>query len=179
MADVTVFRALYEDTMTEVHASTFYHFPDSYYVNLREALGRDVMQLHVCTPSGEVVAATLLMRHDKLLHYHLSCSSVLGKQLGATHFLWRFIADYAIRERITLIHLGGGVHEGDSLEKFKRSFGNKRHTYYVGQWVTNSVAFEQLNSECARQAGLDALPPSTWFPPYRMTIKRVECIKEP
>jgi lipid II:glycine glycyltransferase (peptidoglycan interpeptide bridge formation enzyme) len=170
MEDVTVFRELYEGVMTEVEASGFYHFPAAYYANLNAALGRNVMQLHVCTPEGEVVAAALLMRHDNMLHYHLSCASALGKQLGATHFMWGFIVEYAIREGITLVHLGGGVHEGDSLEKFKRSFGNTRHTYYVGQWVTDPIAFAQLNMERARLGGLDVLPSSTWFPPYRMSL---------
>lgn len=170
MTDIAVFRDMYEALMTESLASDFYHFPASYYADLHAALGRDVMQLHVCAPDGQVVAATLLMRHGRKLHYHLSCASPRGKKLSATNYMWGFIVDYAIREGITMIHLGGGVHEGDSLDKFKRSFSNTQHAYFLGQWVADPVAFAQLNAERARQEGLAVLPPSTWFPPYRMKL---------
>jgi hypothetical protein len=169
MSDTRLFEELYAATMVEVEASKFYQFSHDYFVGLYEALGKDVMQLHVCTPEGVVVAATIMMRHASILHYHLSCSNGVGKMLGATHFMWGFLIEYALREGIKLIHLGGGVHEGDSLEKFKKSFGNVRNEYIMGQWVIDPNLFEMFNTARARQDGLDVLPPSTWFPPYRKT----------
>ena len=44
-----------------------------------------------------------------------------------------------------LFILGGGVIEGDSLEKFKKSLSNKTYTYNIYQNILNKEIYDKVH----------------------------------
>lgn len=162
------FRDLYESTMRRVAAGSEYFFDSSYYSNLAAGLG-DKLYISHTEKSGAIVAASLFMVGAAGMHYHLSGSTTEAAKLGASNLMlweaWRF----ASATGLPGLHLGGGVRQGDSLEKFKKSFGGIEHRYSAYGVVIDEQQYAIEIDSAASVSGrlpLD-LEKSGFFPAYR------------
>lgn len=163
------FRRLYEGSMRRREASDRYFFTDAYYTALREALGTNLLVAMSTDPDGEVIAAALFMRHGHLLHYHLSGSTPEAGRAGATNQLvWSAIA-WASDHEVARLHLGGGVRDGDTLFRFKRSFGGDVLRFDAYGVVLDEPAYRAAEAARARQFGApqEELATSQYFPSFR------------
>lgn len=159
LASGSAFRELYEDAMIKRGASSFYRFPDEYYDALLHGLGSALMIGIVSAPDGTPLASSLFLQHPEFLHYHLSGACKSGARMGATNLLlWAAIelsADLGVKG----LHLGGGMENGDSLYKFKRSFGGEDREFRASGLVVDATTYRRLASGSREDAA--------YFPAYR------------
>ena len=169
------FRRLYDGTMQRLDAAPLYFFGDDYYTALFDGLGPNLFMSEVRDENGVVVSADLLMRHEDRIHGHLSGSNRDDARMGSNNLMIWTATQFAIDQGIRQFHLGGGVSSGDSLYKFKRSFGGRELGYDVSGLVIDDEVYQaQVKiraKECETTA--DELLASPYFPAYRGGVPRV------
>jgi serine/alanine adding enzyme len=163
------FRRLYEQTMQRRSAASLYFFGDSYYSELLEGLGSDLLIAQVRDFGGAVVSSTLLMRHAQRLHYHLSGSNLDDARMGSNNLMLWTATQFAIAQGLRQFHLGGGVSARDGLFSFKHSFGGHELEYGVSGLVTDDELYQAHMQNRAKECGITtaALSASNFFPAYR------------
>lgn len=163
------FRRLYDTTMQRLDAAPLYFFGDDYYTELFDGLSSNLFLAQVRDQNGVVVSADLLMRHGERLHGHLSGSNRDDARMGSNNLMIWSATQFAIDQGLRQFHLGGGVGPGDSLFKFKRSFGGRGLEYAVSGLVIDAEAYrvnvDSRAKECHTTS--DELLASHYFPAYR------------
>lgn len=169
LASGSPFRDLYSTTMRRRAASGHYYFSDQYFADLAQTLGDRLLLGLASTPDGEVVAASLFIRHGATLHYHLSGTSASGAPAGSMNALLWAAMQWAGDTGVQRLHLGGGVTEGDSLLGFKKSFGGELLNYRAFGVVIDQMSYDTAVAQRAEFLGIDAvdLGNSSYFPAYR------------
>jgi serine/alanine adding enzyme len=152
---------LYRATMLRRDASSFYYFPDEYWLHLATKLG-DALVRFDAYEDEELVACILCLAAPPVLHYHLGASSDRGQSLGANHVLFCETATWAAERGFELFHLGGGVGGfEDSLYEFKRRFDPEGLLpAKLGKAVHDAEAYRRLS-------GKDEIDYAGYFPAYR------------
>lgn len=164
------FRILYEETMARVGSSSWYVFPDDYYLKLHGGSGEDLQLATARDAEGKVVAAYLVLTHGDRAHYHLGASTRGGASSGVNNLLLWALLQWARESNLQLVHLGGGLAPDDTLFQFKKSFGGERAEFWTGAVVVDQHRYESLLATHAAAEGipLDELRASKFFPQYRM-----------
>ncbi len=147
------FAALYEQAMEAHHADSFYRFPPSYFSRLA-LLGRH-LGIAFAWLDDQLAGASLFLVGRDYAHYHLACTNEIGMKYKAATLLIVEGAKWARKQGCKLLHLGGGLAPGDSLEFFKFSFGSRLYRYAYLVIVVDPERFEQLSQ----------IPNAPW--PYR------------
>ena len=163
------FRRLYEGTMGKVDAGDYYYFTDEYYAALLDGLADNLLLGLATDQQGDVQAASLFLRGPSTLHYHLSGSTREGARGGATNaVLWAAIK-HANAADLAGVLLGGGVRDGDGLERFKRSFGGQARTFNAYGLVLDQDGYDAEIALTAERLGVAAESFNTagFFPAYR------------
>jgi hypothetical protein len=161
-ADLEPFAGLYERTMAEKGAESFYYFPAEYWPTLAERLGERLV-LFEALQDGVLRAALLGLASTPWLHYHLGASERSG---GANNLLFLEVARWAQAQGFTRFHLGGGVGGADdSLLEFKLRFdqGGLIESA-VGKAIHDEQAYREL---AGAESGLEG-----FFPSYRAAAER-------
>jgi hypothetical protein len=161
---LALFRDLYESTMDRVSAAGFYRYPLSYYEALADGLG-DRFSLQLAWSGGQAVAGALFLVEGECIHYHLSCSNDLGRDLRATTLTIQAGAALGRLRGCRYLHLGGGARPDDNLWAFKRSFGGSQLDYHFATMVVDRGAYDQLVA--AREANAGRPAPNDNFLRYR------------
>ncbi len=163
------FRRLYEGTMRRVDAADLYFFDDAYYAALLAGLGTDLLIAEVTDPAGAVVSASLLMRHADRIHGHLAGSNPDDAGMGTNNLLKWVVVEHALDQGLRQFHLGGGVSAGDSLFRFKQSFGGRELEFSVSGLVIDDEAYRDQVKLRAKECDTteDDLLASGYFPAYR------------
>jgi hypothetical protein len=136
------FSALYEQAMESRHAEDFYRFPPSYFLRLASLGSR--LGVAFAWLDSQLAGASIFLAGRDSAHYHLACGNEIGMKLRASTLLVVEGARWARRQGCKLLHLGGGLHPGDSLEFFKCSFGGQLYRYAYLVSIANPERFEQL-----------------------------------
>jgi hypothetical protein len=147
------FSALYEWAMESHHADNFYRFPASYFSRLA-SLGNH-LGIALAWLDNQLAGASLFLAGRDYAHYHLACRNEIGMKNRAATLLVAEGAKWARTQGCKLLHLGGGLNPGDSLEDFKCSFGGQLYRYAYLVIIANPERFEQIRQ----------LPNAPW--PYR------------
>jgi len=163
------FRRLYEGTMKRLAATSQYFFGDEYYKTLLECLGPDLLLAEVRNSAGVPVSASLLMRHEQRLHYHLSGSSPEDARMGSNNLMLWTATQFTVEHGLTQFHLGGGLDQRDGLFHFKHTFGGRELAYDVSGLVIDHERYQSHTQDRAQECGIDAeaLLSSNYFPAYR------------
>jgi serine/alanine adding enzyme len=151
--DLGRFREMYLETMRRVGAADSYLFPAAFFEEL-ERLGDGVVMLDAGCAAG------LFLTGGGAMHYFLSASTDEGRALSATNAVLYAAMRHAREAGVPTLHLGGGLADGDSLQRFKRSMGAGRTPFHVGTAVHDPAAYAEL---CEAAGGADA----ERFPAYR------------
>ncbi len=162
--DLRVFYSLYEERMSQLRASDYYHFPWEYYAMLASGLGRK-LDVAIAWLGEQPVGAALFLADRTFAHYHLSASNDAGRTHKATTLILNAAADWARRSGCRYLHLGGGATGDDNLFNFKKSFGGELYEYsFVGVIGDRELYDSLLQRRLA--AGLPPVRPN-FFPEYR------------
>jgi len=169
LAPIGDFRRLYEGTMKRLDAKPLYLFSDEYYTGLLECLGPDLLIAEVRDKEGVPVSSALLMRHEDLLHYHLSGSNPDDARMGSNNLMLWTATEFTVEQGLRRFHLGGGLGQRDGLFHFKHTFGGRELGYDVSGLVIDQEAYQARTEDRARECGIsaDALLSSHYFPAYR------------
>ena len=151
--DLGRFRDMYLDTMRRVGADESYLFPTAFFEGL-DRMGDGVLMLDAGCAAG------LFLVGGGAMHYFLSASTDEGRALSATNGVLFAAMRHARDAGLATLHLGGGLADGDSLQRFKRSMGAGRTPFYVGTAVHDPAAYAEL---CDAAGGADG----ERFPAYR------------
>jgi hypothetical protein len=151
--DLDRFRDMYVDTMRRIGAAESYLFPAGFFHRL-ERMGDGVVMLDAGCAAGLFIAG------GGAMHYFLSASTDEGRALSATNAVLYAAMRLAREAGLTTLHLGGGLADGDSLQRFKQSMGAGRTGFFVGSAIHDAAAYAEL---CA-VAGETS---SDRFPAYR------------
>lgn len=163
------FRELYSKTMQKVEANSYYFFEDDYFDGLGTSLGGDLLLGVVRDADGAPHAAALFMSGRHYLHYHLSGSSQEGARAGASNLLiWDALQETS-RRSLSGLHLGGGLVNGDGLDRFKKSFGGEALSYNAYGVIVNNEAYTDEVAMQAQRLGTtsNSLLTPGFFPSYR------------
>ena len=163
------FRRLYEQTMKRLDATPQFFFEDGYYRELLAGLGANLFIAEVRNPAGDAASSTLLMRHGKLLHYHLTGSNVSDARMGANNLMLWTATQFAATHGMSQFHLGGGLEARDDLFRFKSKFGGRELEYRVSGLVVDEKLYREhvRNRAKAFDVTTDTLLASNHFPAYR------------
>ena len=151
--DLGRFRDMYLDTMRRVGAAESYLFPAEFFERL-ERMGDGVLMLDAGCAAG------LFLVGGGAMHYFLSASTDEGRKASATNGVLYAAMRHAREAGLATLHLGGGLSDGDSLQRFKRSMGSGRTPFFVGSAVHDADAYAEL---CAAAGAVDG----DRFPAYR------------
>jgi len=145
------FPVWYHRTMDRLNASDAYYFTSRFWGILKS-----METYHIKT----LTAAALFFFHGDFATYFLSASD--KSQPGAMNLiLWTAIKE-AKRRGCRIFNLGGGLHDGDSLSSFKRSFTPTTKPFYTYRRIHNPKVYEEL----CRAKGIEA-DSVGFFPAYR------------
>ena len=163
------FIEIYRETMERVGADPFYHFPASYFQQLKEALGPHLHLLSVVAPDGETAAAGLLTEVEGIVQFHLAGSAGEYLKLAPSKLMFESAIAWAKAAGNRVLHLGGGVGaRPDSLFQFKAGFSGLRSRFQTWRIVCDDSRYSELVRAVhpSGQAGED------YFPAYREADKR-------
>lgn len=138
------FIRIYELTMKENQASSYYFFEQSYYDYLINEMSENTIYFYAYV-KGRIVSAAIFFYNDKYMHYHLSGVQKEYRHMASMNLLLSEAAFWATERGIELLHLGGGVGDMDSLYKFKKQFNrNDDLSFYIGRNIFNLEAYNEL-----------------------------------
>lgn len=141
-ANLDLFARLYNQTLDRLNAKVFYRFSPSYFSGLA-ALGQH-LGIALAWHGDEPVGGNLFLFGSNYGHGHLAGSNQTGRKYGAATLLLVEGARQARQRGCELLHVGGGVTSGDSLEDYKRSFGGPSYRYAYVTCIADPDRFEQL-----------------------------------
>ena len=148
--DLDRFRDMYVETMRRVGAAERYLFSAEFFERL-ERMGDGVVMLDAGCAAG------LFLAGGGAMHYFLSASTDEGRALSATNAVLFAAMRHAREAGLATLHLGGGLVDGDSLQRFKQSMGAGRAPFFVGSAIHDAGAYEELCA-AAGGAGRRAVP---------------------
>jgi hypothetical protein len=162
--NLSIFEDLYFQTMDRKRASEYYFFGKEYWKNLLKF--KDSTLIADVRLKEQVISSVILLHWKSIyLHYHLGGSLYEYLSLRPNNFLFWNIEKWAKDNGFVLLHLGGGIQEGDNLERFKKSISNVCFDFYVSTNIINSEAYKKL-SETAIKIDKDNFS-EDFFPAYR------------
>ncbi len=143
------FLLAYLETMARVDAADYYHFPDRYFVDLREVLG-ERLHLLVVEHDDRVAAAALFTECSGIVQYHLGGTRDAFLADAPMKLLFHFASVWFKERGARVLHLGGGVgSEQDSLFHFKAGFSSERARFHSWRLVTAPQAYDELGRRLA------------------------------
>jgi sugar O-acyltransferase (sialic acid O-acetyltransferase NeuD family) len=158
---------LYNQTMDQVEAESWYYFGLEYFRQLREALGP---RIHLCVieDEGEITSAGLFTECNGIVQYHLSGAETKHRGKHYLKFMLNFVRAWAKARGNLALHLGGGLGaRADDLFQFKAGFSDLRATYYTWRTIFNSEIYQAAIRAWESKSGEPASPVEGYFPPYR------------
>ncbi len=166
--DWQAFGDLYRATMTRRSARSWYIFPQAFLEETRRLLGPAVTLL-VARHEGKVAGGSLFLEGFGKGHYHLSGADSAAAGLGVTNRLVVEGARLCEARGARVLHLGGGVAEGDGLARFKATFSPLRARWDKACVITDPEGYKILvrgRAAFLEASGTRDEGPDT-FPAYR------------
>ena len=105
-------------------------------------------------------AAGLFLAGGGAMHYFLSASTDEGRALSATNAVLFAAMRHAREAGLATLHLGGGLADGDSLQRFKQSMGAGRAPFFVGSAIHDAGRLRGAVRGGRRSPTATASPPT-------------------
>jgi hypothetical protein len=139
------FPDFYRDGMRQIGASDFYVFTDEYFAELLQLPGARVLAI---AHEGAPVSMGLFLFGPRTVEYHLSATTGVGRDAGATSLLLHVAAQLAQESGCTGLFLGGGTdaRTDNPLLLFKRSFAPPTLHFHIGYRIHLNGAYAQMKA---------------------------------
>jgi lipid II:glycine glycyltransferase (peptidoglycan interpeptide bridge formation enzyme) len=163
--DFQIFKDLYFENMDRVDAKDFYYFNDDYFeglINSEDFETETLLAIH--NETGKTIAACMFIKTNKTVQYHLSGASSEYLHLNGVKLLIDNMRIEATAQGYESFNLGGGLGGSidDSLFRFKSSFSDEFHHFFVWKLIVNQSKYNQL---CRKNKVHNHQ--SSFFPLYR------------
>lgn len=161
------FIEIYNQTMDKDHAAVYYYFQKEFYESIIKNI-YDNFEMFYAVLDGNIIAMSIILFCNGLMHYHLSGSIFEYRRLNATNLLLYEAAVYGAKNGYTKFHLGGGVGSGeDPLYKFKRSFNKySNNQFSISKDIFDNEIYNEI-VENRKSNDPDFNENSAFFPLYR------------
>ena len=156
---LSIFSSLYHDLLDHRAAEVSTGFRRVTFQSLAK-LGKR-MGVVIAWHGDEPVGANIALAGTRYAYGHLSGTNQLGRKTGASTLLNVEEARWARQRGCSLLHLGGGMQSGDSLEQYKNSFNGPSHSYTYLAYIVDRNKFDQIRR----------LPDAPW--PYNLPFQHV------
>lgn len=139
------FKKIYNATMQNDNADSYYYFGDGFYKSLNRELISNY-QMFYAVFQDEIIAMSIIIYANKQMHYHLSGSKFEYRRLNPTNLLLYEAAKWGCSKGFVNFHLGGGVGSSeDNLFRFKKCFNrNSLNQYSIGQKIILEAVYKEL-----------------------------------
>jgi hypothetical protein len=138
------FIKIYEATMKDNSANSYYYFKREYYDYLIKEMSNNTVYFYSYV-DDIMISAAIFFYNEKYMHYHLSGMLKEYRHMGSMNLLLSEAAEWASKQGIELLHLGGGVSAIDGLYRFKKQFNkNGSRPFYIGRNIFNKKAYDEL-----------------------------------
>lgn len=139
-----VFLEIYEGTMRMHDASDYYLFPKEYFKYLIEEMNENVVFFYA-KYQEKIISASMFFYNEKFMHYHLSGTLPEYRKLASANMLLTKAAEWAAEHGISMMHLGGGLRNEDSLLDFKKHFNrNGMLDFFIGRNIFDKQKYKEL-----------------------------------
>jgi hypothetical protein len=166
------FLELYYITMKRNQASAYYYFSREQILDLKEALGKHALLVHVWS-GNLIISSAIFIEYDGILHAHLEGNHPEYLKQGPFKLMVDELRLWGRQRGDRGLHLGGGRGgQEDSLFLFKAGLSKKRHPFFVARWIVDPSRYEWLVQERRREADASdlALDTGSYFPAYRAPL---------
>lgn len=155
------FRNLYECTMDNDNATSYYYFNDEFYNSILEDLKYE-SQIFWAEVDGKIIAASIILGANGYLNYHLSGSLPEYRHLAPSNLLLYETACWGCENGYKYLHLGGGLgSRRDNLFSFKRAFNRQEPCQFsIGKRIFLEDTYQDLLS-------MNKNDNDSFFPKYR------------
>ena len=143
--DYALFRQMYDETMRNVNAESFYFFPPAYYEELINSFGNNMM-LCFAMYEGKPISGSMFMFMGDYAHYHLSGRDRNYYKIAANNVVLSYAIQKAKERGCKWFHFGGGTtgDEADPLLHFKKNFSKEIGEFWFGKRVHNQVIYDSI-----------------------------------
>lgn len=161
------FRTIYNATMAQDNADSYYYFEKEFYESIHTDL-HDNYEVFYAVLEGEKIAMAIMLYANNRMHCHLCGSLYQYRHLAPTNLLFLEAALWGNKQGFKTLHLGGGLgSEEDSLFRFKKTFNRKSdNTFSVGKEIFDQEVYDQL-VEIRKKSDPSFDSNSSFFPLYR------------
>ncbi|MDW5562406.1 MAG: GNAT family N-acetyltransferase [Methanomassiliicoccus sp.] len=157
--EILRFKSIYDDTMVRNQARAEYSFPEGFY---RRLAAMDEASLFVVEVEDHIVSAAWFLAYGNCVQYFLSGVDETGRKIGASNLLLSGAIEHYKTKGLSLMCLGGGHGESDSLLRFKLSFSSTTSPFRSYHKVHDHEAFKEICRVAGVEENLE-----NYFPPYR------------
>ena len=139
LSNDSTFRQLYIKNMDIVNSTKYYYFNNEYFKQLETFENLILVKIY---NNEKIIGNSLFFCFNNFIHYHLSCNDRSSNCI--TDFILYSVIDKLCNKQ-TLLILGGGLKDGDSLSKFKNKISNKSFEYTIYKNIINNEIYEKLS----------------------------------
>lgn len=169
--NISLFHAMYVETMNRRGAADRWHFPPDYFANCITELGEARSSLFFAKVGEDVESCCLLLHDFETGYYHFAATRDQHRALGVNNLLVWECALWLKAAGFRRFHLGGGVTSGqdDNLLRFKAGFSPERAPLFTYSAVRDVDSYDLL---CDRRRQFERVTSggefsTDYFPFYR------------
>lgn len=161
--EIERFVRIYQANMARVKAGSFYHFDESYFFNILNAVDFESSILLLCD-GDEITSGACVTYSNNIMQLHLAATNNAYLQEGPMKLLIDEATLLGRQKGIYYLHLGGGVggHQ-DSLFEFKSGFSNTCLDFKTWRFIVDVEIYNQLVEQSSQKRESN----TGFFPLYR------------
>ncbi|MDO4940309.1 MAG: GNAT family N-acetyltransferase [Erysipelotrichaceae bacterium] len=139
------FVEIYNQTMNRDNADNYYYFKEEFYESILNDL-KDNAEVYYAEYENKIIAASIILKENDKLSYHLSGSLREYGSLAPTNLLLYEVSKWGAQNGYKSFHLGGGVgSKEDNLYSFKKAFyKGDGFQYSIGRMIFNEELYNEL-----------------------------------
>lgn len=169
------FKKIYDTTMQNDHADSYYYFQEPFYKSIHEDLA-DNYEMFYAVLDDKIIAMVIMLYANKQMHAHFAGSLCRYRNLQPSNLLFYEAARWGSAQGFKTLHLGGGVCcEEDNLFRFKQSFNRRSaNQFSVGRNIVNKDMYDYLVA-LRKDGEFNFHMDSAYFPLYRYANGNCNC----
>ncbi len=164
------FLDIYADTMARRGASHSHYVSEAFLAHLFDELQENVV-LFVARRAGIPISVEIALRSTHHAYSFLGGTREVSFPMRPNDLLKYELFEWAMREGITDVVLGGGPTPEDGIYRYKKSFAPDGIVpFHVGEKIFDNQAYEMLTERrrsYLRNGGVEWEPSPGYFPAYR------------
>lgn len=136
---------LYKLNANRINMHSYYHFDESYFVNVKNTLSEFVTLIHIVF-NDKFVGSALYLKYSDKGTLHLTGSDMTYQGLRINDLLFKAAIDLSIDQKVTILNLGGGTTANidDSLFRFKSKYSRHHKNVMVGKNIIDAKQYQEV-----------------------------------